>query len=101
MGRRRCPLRMVESETGLLVAEVTTPVELSRASGHVPVSIARAVTAIRGAPVVVATLIHRPAPLRMAGASGMSTPLVDADQTANDSALPAMPACNLSGDGTA
>jgi hypothetical protein len=56
MGRRQCPLRMVGSETGLLVAEVTTPVELSRASGHVPVSIARAVTAIRGAPIVVATL---------------------------------------------
>src|SRR5205085_12439454 len=41
------------------------------------------------------------APLRVAGVSGMSTPLVDADQTTNDSPLPAMPACNMSCDCTA
>ena len=101
MGWCRCSLRMVGLETGLLAAEVTAPVELSRAPGHVLVSAARAVTAVGWATIIGATLIHRPAPLRVAGASGMSTPLVDADQTANDSALPAMPACNLSGDGTA
>src|SRR4051812_49975901 len=101
MDRGRCSLRMVGSETGLLVAEVPAPVELSRAPGHVPVRVARAVTAVGWAAIIGATLIHRPAPLLIAGPSGMATPLVDADQTANDSPLPAMPACNMSGDRTA
>jgi len=89
------------SETGLLVAEVPASVELSRAPGHVPVRVARAVTAVGWAAIIGATLIHRPAPLLIAGPSGMATPLVDADQTAKGRPLPAMPACNMSGDRTA
>jgi hypothetical protein len=91
---------MVGSETGLLAAEVPAPVELSRAPGHVPVSVARAVTPVGWATIIIATLIHRPAPLLIV-ASGMATPLVEADQTAKGSPLPAMPACNMSGDRTA
>src|SRR5215212_6306360 len=77
MGRCRCSLRTVWSETGLLVAEIPAPVELSSAPGHVPVRVARAVTAIGWATIIVATLIHRPAPLLIAGTRGMPTPLVD------------------------
>src|SRR3954454_16878484 len=47
-GVHTCSLWMAGSETGLVAAEVTAPVKLSSAPGHVPVIVARAVTAIRG-----------------------------------------------------
>src|SRR3954447_7850746 len=43
-GVHTCSLWMAGSETGLVAAEVTAPVKLSSAPGHVPVIVARAVT---------------------------------------------------------
>ena len=50
---------MVGSETALLAVEVTAPAEPSCAPGHIPVRVARAVTAIRWATIIGVALIHR------------------------------------------
>src|SRR4051794_16792081 len=89
------------SVSGLAPVEVTAPAEFSGASGHVSVGGARALTARGQTTIIVAALIHSPAPPLVAHLCGVPTPLVDAHQTANGGPLPTMPACKLSRDGTA
>src|SRR4051794_41756863 len=89
------------SVSSLAPVEVAAPVEPSGAAGHVPVGGARAFTAIGWTTIIIAALIHRPAPPLGAHLCVVPTPLVDAHQTADGGPLPAMPACKLSRDGTA
>src|SRR4051812_4871391 len=92
---------MVGSETGLTAVEVTAPVEPARASGHVPIVGARALTSVGWATIIIAALIDRPAPPLVVHSRLMPMPLVNAHQTADGSPLPAVPARNMSCDGTA
>ena len=70
------------SEAALAPAEGATPIEASGAPGHVRVVSAWAVPAIGWATIIVATLIHSPAPVLVAGTSRVPTSLKDANDTA-------------------
>ena len=86
------------SEAALAPAEGATPVEASGAPSHIPVIVARAVTAKGWTTIIVAALLNRPAPILVAGTSRVPTPLKDAHQAAQGSPLPAMPARDMACD---
>jgi len=92
---------MSGSVAALAPAERTTPVEASGASGYVSVVSARALAAIGWATIIVAALVHGPAPILVARTSRKPTPLVDPEQTTQGSPLQAMPARDMSRNCTA
>ena len=62
------------SEAALAPAEGATPVE---APGHLPIRVARAVTAVGWATIIIAALLNRAAPILRARTSRVPTPLID------------------------
>src|SRR3954447_911384 len=88
------------SVVALAPAERATPIKAAGAPGHVRVIVARPVPAIGWATIIVAALLHRPAPPLVAHLRVVPTPLENAHQTAQRGSLQAMPACNVSRHGT-
>src|SRR4051794_18672818 len=84
------------SVVALAPAERATPIKAAGAPGHVRVIVARPVPAIGWATIIVAALLHRPAPPLVAHLRVVPTPLKNAHQTAQRGSLQAMPACNVS-----